>query len=115
MRPYSTAAFIALSLAMMGAITVSPSPALSQNQPEAKRKIVNRVVPIYPELASKMRITGTVRVEVLVAPNGKVKNTEVIGGSPVLAKAAIDAIEKWKWGPAPEETRELIELDFHPQ
>ncbi|MGA7568737.1 MAG: energy transducer TonB, partial [Terriglobales bacterium] len=72
-------------------------------------------VPIYPELASKMRITGTVRVEVLVAPNGKVKNTEVIGGSPVLAKAAIDAIEKWKWGPAPEETRELIELDFHPQ
>jgi membrane protein involved in colicin uptake len=53
-------------------------------------------------------------VEVVVAPNGKVKSTHVIGGSPLLAKAAVDAIEKWKWVPAPQETKELIELNFHP-
>jgi hypothetical protein len=38
----------------------------------------------------------------------------VVGGSPVLAKAAVDAIEKWKWAPGPQETKELIELNFHP-
>ncbi len=75
---------------------------------------MSRVVPTYPELANKMQITGTVKVEVLVTPAGKVKLTQVVGGSPVLAKAAVDAIEKWKWGPAPAETKELIELNFHP-
>jgi len=111
MRPYPAAFLIAFSL---GVIAFSPALSLAQEQPEATRKIVSRVVPVYPELANKMQIHGTVRVEAVVAPNGKVKFTQVIGGSPLLAKAAVDAIEKWKWGPAPQETKELIELNFHP-
>jgi TonB family protein len=111
MRPYFAAVFIALSL---GVIAFSPTFSLAQEQSESTRKIVSRVVPVYPELAHKMQIRGTVRVEAVVAPNGKVKFTQVIGGSPLLAKAAVDAIEKWKWGPAPQETKELIELNFHP-
>ena len=111
MRPYLGAVFIALFL---GVITFSPVFSPAQEQPESTRKIVSKVVPVYPELAGKMQIRGTVRVEAVVAPNGKVKFTQVIGGSPVLAKAAVDAIEKWKWGPAPQETKELIELNFHP-
>jgi TonB family protein len=104
---------VALSACFLG-IIFSPSASSAQDQPQAKRKIVSQVVPSYPELANKMKITGTVRVEALVAPNGKVKTTQVVGGSPVLVKAAIDAIEKWKWGPAPQDTTELIELNFHP-
>ena len=75
---------------------------------------MDRAVPVYPDLARKMQIRGTVRVEVVVAPNGKMKSSQVSGGSPLLAKAAVDAIEKWKWAPAPQETKELIELNFHP-
>lgn len=105
---------ILLGMTVMGGAAFSPSFSLAQEQPEAKRKIVNKVVPVYPELASKMQIRGTVKVEVVVAPNGKVKSTAVIGGSPVLVKAAVDAIEKWKWAPAPQETKELLELNFHP-
>jgi TonB family protein len=86
----------------------------AQEQPEAKRKVVNRVVKVYPELARKMQIHGTVRVEVVIAPSGKVKMTHVIGGNPVLAQSAVGAIEQWKWAPAPQETQELIELSFHP-
>lgn len=83
-------------------------------QAEGKRKIVSQVIPIYPELASKMRMTGTVKVEVIVAPNGRVKGTQVIGGSPVLAKAAVESIEKWRWVSSSLDTKELIELNFHP-
>jgi TonB family protein len=72
------------------------------------------VAPVYPALASRMQISGTVRVQAVVAPNGSVRFTQVVGGSPVLAKAAVDAIEKWKWNPAPQETKEVIELNFHP-
>jgi TonB family protein len=96
-------------------IVFSSSSSFAQEQPEAAtRKIVSKVVPDYPELARKMKITGTVRVEVTVASNGKAKFTQVVGGSPVLAKAAVDAIEKWKWASGPQETKELIELNFHP-
>ena len=111
MRPYFVAAFVVLFL---GVIVLSPAFSLAQEQPEGKRAIVDKVVPVYPDLARKMQIRGTVRVEVVVAPNGKVKSTHVIGGSPVLAKAAVDAMEKWKWAPAPQDTKELIELNFHP-
>ncbi len=110
MRPIIATVVVALSL---GAAS-SPSVSSAQEAAPAKRKIVSQVVPSYPELASKMQITGTVRVEATVGPNGKVKSTQVIGGSPVLAKAAVDSIEKWKWAPAPQETKELIELNFHP-
>jgi outer membrane biosynthesis protein TonB len=61
-----------------------------------------------------MQISGTVRVEVVIAPNGKAKFTTVLGGNPVLALAAVDAIGKWKWAPAPQESKEIIELNFHP-
>jgi TonB family protein len=72
------------------------------------------VVPVYPELARKMRIIGTVKVEVVVAPGGTLKSAQVVGGNPLLAKAAIEALEQWKWVSAPQETKELIELNFHP-
>jgi TonB family protein len=111
MRPYFAAVLVSLSL---GVITFSPVLSLAQEHQEAIRKIVSRVDPVYPELASKMQIHGTVKVEAVVAPNGRVKFTQVIGGSPLLARAAVDAIAKWKWGPAPQETKELIQLNFHP-
>src|SRR5260370_7923020 len=100
MRPYFAVVFIALSL---GVIAISPTFSLAQEQSEATRKIVSRVVPVYPELANKMQIRGTVKVEAVVAPNGRVKFTQVIGGSPLLAKAAVDPIQNWQWEPAPHE------------
>ena len=42
--------------------------------------------PQYPELAKKMNLSGTVKIEVVVAPNGTVKEARVVGGHPVLAK-----------------------------
>jgi len=110
MRPY-TAVFVAL---LMGAVLSSPSFSQTQEQPDAKRKLVSRVMPTYPELARGMQITGTVKIEVVVSPNGKVKLSQVVGGNPVLAKAAVDAVEKWRWIASPQETKELIELNFHP-
>ena len=110
-RPCVTAACVAL---LLGAIVFSPAFASAQEQSEGKRKIVNKVVPAYPELAHKLQIHGTVKVEVVVAPSGKVKLAQLIGGNPLLAKSVMDAIQQWKWAPASQETKELIELDFHP-
>jgi TonB family protein len=111
MRPFFVAAFVVL---LLGVIVFSPAFSLAQEQPEGKRAVVDKVAPVYPDLARRAQIHGTVRVGVVVAPSGKAKLTQVIGGNPLLAKAAVDAIEKWKWAPAAQETKELVELNFHP-
>src|ERR1035437_10186520 len=104
MRHRTVAALLSM---LLGVVVFSPSFALPQDQPDAKRKIVSKVVPVYPELAHKMQISGTGRVEAVVAPSGKLKFTTVLGDSPVLAAAAVHAIDKWKWAPAPQESKEL--------
>jgi TonB family protein len=86
-------------------------PTLAQ-QSEGQRKILNKVIPVYPELARHMNLHGAVRLEVVVAPNGTVKSMKAVGGSPLLLQAAQGAIPKWRWAPAPEESHELIELKF---
>jgi outer membrane biosynthesis protein TonB len=59
-----------------------------QDQSENHRKIMDRVVPVYPALARKMSISGSVKIEAVVAPNGTVKSAGILGGHPVLAQAA---------------------------
>ncbi len=92
--------------------------ATAQNTAETAgsgRKVVSRVAPIYPELARRMRLQGTVRVEAVVKPNGSVRTTRVLGGNPVLAEAATDAVSKWKFEAGPNETTEVVQLVFVPQ
>jgi TonB family protein len=79
------------------------------------RRAKTRVQPIYPELASKMRISGTVKIEVTVAPNGTVKEAHVVGGHPVLANAALDAAKKWRFEPAPGDSTGIIDFKFEPR
>ena len=75
------------------------------------RKVKNQVSPSYPELAKTMHLQGTVKVEVTISPNGTVTNTKVVGGHPVLADAAVKAVQKWRFDNGPEETR-VISFDF---
>jgi TonB family protein len=82
------------------------------NEPD--RKILRKTMPQYPEVARRMNLAGTVKVIAVVAPDGKVTAVQPVGGSPVLLQAAHDAISQWKFAPASAESRESIELHFHP-
>ncbi len=76
------------------------------------RRAKSKVQAVYPELARKMNITGTVKVQVVVAPNGTVKDAKVVGGHPVLAGAALDAVRKWRFEPAPVESTGVVDFKF---
>lgn len=82
---------------------------------EMSRRAKTKVQPGYPELARKMNITGTVKIEVVVSPNGQVKEARVVGGHPVLANAALDAAKRWRFEPSSEESSGVIEFKFEPQ
>lgn len=84
-----------------------------ETQTDTTRKVVNKAVPVYPELARRMNLEGAVKLRVTVAPNGTVKFVETLGGSPLLVSAAENAIYKWRWIPAKEESKELVEMRFH--
>jgi TonB family protein len=81
---------------------------------DSDRRVITHVAPSYPDLARTMNLQGIVKLRVTVAPDGTVKTTQVVGGNPVLAKSAQDAVSRWKWAPAPHESTESVELRFSP-
>ena len=97
--------------------TFGPVPVRAQQtqNEEIVRRAKSRVQPIYPELARKMNIAGTVKIEVVVAPNGTVREARVVGGHPVLANAALDAAKKWRFEPAAGESSGIIDFKFEPR
>jgi TonB family protein len=107
----------AKSLLSLLAVAVCMIPAIAGRAQEssANRKIVQQTTPVYPEIAKKMNLSGTVKIIATVAPDGKVKTVEPMGGSPVLIMAAKEAVSHWKFATGPAESREVIELHFNPQ
>ena len=81
---------------------------------EGKRKVKARVAPVYPDLAKRMNVTGKVKIEVVITPEGRVKTTRAVGGHPLLVQACLDAVKEWKFVAAPEETTQVVEFDFTP-
>jgi protein TonB len=83
-------------------------------QVEINRVVKTKVTPVYPELAKRMNIVGVVKVQITVAPNGSVKNAKVLGGHPVLANAALDAVKQWRFETGPAETTGIVQFRFDP-
>lgn len=108
----TTAAFLAAL--MLGAVSPLSMRAQQSQNEDFIRRAKTKVQPIYPDLARKMNITGTVKVEIVVLPNGSVKDARVVGGHPVLAQAAIDAAKKWHFDAASGESTGVIEFKFDP-
>jgi len=81
---------------------------------EATRHLKTKVLPEYPELARRVNIKGAVRLELVVTPDGKVKDVTVLGGNPVLARAAVEAVRKWRYTSADAQSTIVVKLDFDP-
>jgi TonB family protein len=86
-----------------------------QQSEEGKRKAKTKTNPAYPELARRMNITGKVKIEVVISPDGHVKSTRAIGGHPILVQPCVDAVKEWRFDSAPEETTQIIEFNFSSQ
>lgn len=73
--------------------------------------------PDYPQLAKMARIQGTVRLEALIATDGTIKGLKVKSGHPLLVKAALEAVEQWRYQPTllngdPVEVETEIDVNF---
>lgn len=91
-----------------------PLPAQSRDESSSDRKVISRVEPEYPDALKRLYIGGVVRVEVQVAPNGVVKSTKLLGGSPILGQSTMKAVKQWKYAPAASEETLTVKLEFDP-
>jgi TonB family protein len=78
----------------------------------ADRKVTKRASAVYPEIAKKMHVAGTVKLELQVSSNGKVKSVNVLGGHPLLADAAVQAAKTWQYETASQDTTEQVVINF---
>lgn len=99
-------------LASVGWASFSVVPAWGQD--EINRKVKSKIPPVYPELARRMNISGVVKVMITVSTNGAVRDAKVVGGHPVLANAALEAVKKWHFESATQESTGLVQFRFDP-
>lgn len=78
------------------------------------RRAISRPTPRYPEMAHQLRLVGTVKVEVIIGADGKVKSTNVVGGHPIFVDATLSALKEWRYEPAKTESVLTLTFDFHP-
>src|SRR5436190_18572354 len=107
--------FTMLACVAVCVVAFCPQACLAQDGEGAgKRKVINKVIPTYPQTARSMNLSGTVRLEALVLANGKIKTVQVKGGNPLLVQSAQNAVDKWRWEKTDRETTELLEFHFAP-
>jgi TonB family protein len=95
-RRFTPLVFLAILVWTALAQTESPK---TVSQADANAHLVTSVDPITPPLAKAARIGGTVKIHIVISPDGNVATTKLISGHPMLAPAAMQAVKEWKYKP----------------
>jgi protein TonB len=61
--------------------------------------LIHRVQPDYPGLARSARIQGEVVLAAVISKDGTIENLRVLKGHPMLVKAALEAVQQWRYRP----------------
>ncbi|MGH9733069.1 MAG: energy transducer TonB [Candidatus Acidiferrales bacterium] len=113
MGKFISAKWVLIGMLVTGCVAAAvPAVSAQDAGVVTKRKIKTKVLPEYPEIARQLHLEGKVKIQVTISADGRVTDTKVIGGHPVLAQAAIEALKKWHFEPSPKESTEIIEMNF---
>ena len=74
-----------------GAIRIEPA--------DQQRRLIHSIAPEYPDVARLAGIEGNVTLRILVSEDGTIGDITPLSGPPVLARAAIRAVEHWRYAP----------------
>ena len=83
---------------LWGAIRVEPA--------EQERRLTHAVAPQYPDVARLAGIEGDVTLRIFVDEDGTIRDIAPVSAPPVLARAAVRAVEQWRYAP--------VLVDGHP-
>ena len=100
----ATCLFVAMALALTSANLAA------QNN----RKVLSNPEPPYPEVARRLRLSGVVKVQVTITPDGKIKDAKIMGGHPLFVNSVEQTLKDWKYAPSATETTTQLEFTFRP-
>lgn len=80
--------------------------------------LLQKIDPVYPIIAQRARVQGTVELRAIVSKEGVIQNLQLIRGHPLLVPAAIDAVKEWRYRPyvlngEPVEVETIVIVNFH--
>lgn len=80
-------------------------------------ELIHQVQPRYPEIARDMHLSGAVHLQAIIGTDGTIRDLEIVSGSPILSRAAVDAVRQWRYRPtllngAPVEVETSITVNF---
>src|SRR5882762_154964 len=78
---------------------VLPAMSLRTSQGVSGGTLTHRVSPIYPAQARLQRVEGPVALDAVVGEDGNVHEVKILSGNPILAIAARQAVEQWRYQP----------------
>jgi protein TonB len=61
--------------------------------------LIYRLEPRYPPLAIQTRIQGDVVLQAVISRFGTIENLQLVSGPPMLVRAAMDAVQQWRYRP----------------
>jgi protein TonB len=61
--------------------------------------LIHKVIPLYPEIARRVRVSGTVRLVGVIAKDGTIVQLQVVSGNPLLVGSAVEAVRQWVYRP----------------
>lgn len=104
MRPKAPVVLLGLLMAV---------PAVAGDEIEVSSRYVRHYVrPSLPEIAKKMHLKGSVKLEVQITAGGKVTAVKPVGGHPLLVESASDAVRAWEFEPADQSTTGAVVINF---
>jgi protein TonB len=62
-------------------------------------RLIYQPKPEYPEVAKMTRTEGAVEFEAVIGKDGTIEELKVLRGHPLLVKAALDAVQRWRYQP----------------
>ena len=62
-------------------------------------QLLNRVEPVYPHIAAISGIQGQVKLHAIIGRDGRIQSLSAVSGHPLLVRAALEAVEKWRYRP----------------
>jgi protein TonB len=108
-----------------GAAAAPPPPPPQATTPRRVRvggqvdaaKLIFGPRPEYPPLAKMARIQGKVLLEAIISRDGTIQDLKVLSGHPLLVKAALEAVQRWRYQPTllngePVEVITEVEVNF---
>jgi TonB family protein len=95
------------------AVMFSILPVYAQQLPVSdSRPLIKYEKPVTPEIAHKMQLKGTVKLEATVSSSGRVTGVRSLGGHPLLVQASTLAVKDWVFEPNGKTSTTLVTLEF---